>query len=90
MATVSVRYIVDDVDAAIAFYCRHLGYREMHPDSGRQRSETPATPSSRWAGGSTRRAHDRWYAVASISTSSSSLTSPLTISSVFGGYCPSG
>lgn len=32
MATVSVRYIVNDVDAAIAFYCRHLGFREeMHP-----------------------------------------------------------
>jgi catechol 2,3-dioxygenase-like lactoylglutathione lyase family enzyme len=32
MATVSVRYIVDDVDAAIAFYCRHLGFDEvMHP-----------------------------------------------------------
>lgn len=32
MATVSVRYIVDDVDAAIAFYCRHLDFREeMHP-----------------------------------------------------------
>ena len=32
MATVSVRYIVDDVDAAIAFYCGHLGFREqMHP-----------------------------------------------------------
>jgi catechol 2,3-dioxygenase-like lactoylglutathione lyase family enzyme len=32
MATVSVRYIVDDVDAAITFYCRHLGFREvMHP-----------------------------------------------------------
>jgi catechol 2,3-dioxygenase-like lactoylglutathione lyase family enzyme len=26
MATVSVRYIVDDVDAAIAFYTRHLGF----------------------------------------------------------------
>jgi catechol 2,3-dioxygenase-like lactoylglutathione lyase family enzyme len=27
-----VRYIVDDVDAAIAFYCEHLGFREvMHP-----------------------------------------------------------
>lgn len=23
MATVSIRYIVDDVDAAIAFYCQH-------------------------------------------------------------------
>ena len=32
MATVSVRYIVDDVDAAIEFYCRHLGFHEdMHP-----------------------------------------------------------
>jgi catechol 2,3-dioxygenase-like lactoylglutathione lyase family enzyme len=32
MPTVSVRYIVDDVDAAIAFYCRHLGFDEvMHP-----------------------------------------------------------
>ncbi len=32
MATVSVRYIVDDVDAAIAFYCGALGFREqMHP-----------------------------------------------------------
>ena len=32
MATVSVRYIVNDVDESIAFYCRHLGFREeMHP-----------------------------------------------------------
>ncbi len=32
MATVSVRYIVNDVDAAIAFYCGHLGFQEvMHP-----------------------------------------------------------
>jgi len=32
MATVSVRYIVHDVDAAIGFYCQHLGFREeMHP-----------------------------------------------------------
>ena len=32
MATVQVRYIVRDVDAAIAFYCRHLGFHEvMHP-----------------------------------------------------------
>jgi catechol 2,3-dioxygenase-like lactoylglutathione lyase family enzyme len=32
MATVSVRYIVHDVDAAIAFYCRELGFQEvMHP-----------------------------------------------------------
>lgn len=32
MTTVSVRYIVDDVDAAIAFYCGHLDFHEdMHP-----------------------------------------------------------
>jgi catechol 2,3-dioxygenase-like lactoylglutathione lyase family enzyme len=32
MATVSVRYIVDDVDAAIDFYCHQLGFHEeMHP-----------------------------------------------------------
>lgn len=32
MATVSVRYIVDDIDACIDFYCRHLGFTEqMHP-----------------------------------------------------------
>jgi catechol 2,3-dioxygenase-like lactoylglutathione lyase family enzyme len=32
MPTVSVRYIVNDVDAAIDFYCGHLGFQEMmHP-----------------------------------------------------------
>jgi catechol 2,3-dioxygenase-like lactoylglutathione lyase family enzyme len=32
MATVQVRYIVDDVDAAIAFYTDHLEFKlEMHP-----------------------------------------------------------
>ena len=32
MASVSVRYIVDDVDAAIAFYTERLGFEEvMHP-----------------------------------------------------------
>jgi len=32
MSTVSVRYIVHDVDAAISFYCQHLGFLEvMHP-----------------------------------------------------------
>jgi catechol 2,3-dioxygenase-like lactoylglutathione lyase family enzyme len=32
MATVQVRYIVNDVDAAIAFYCGHLDFHEeMHP-----------------------------------------------------------
>src|SRR5258706_6698937 len=29
---VSVRYIVNDVDTAIAFYCQHLDFQEeMHP-----------------------------------------------------------
>lgn len=33
--TVQVRYIVDDVDAAIAFYTGHLGFAvEMHPAPG--------------------------------------------------------
>ncbi len=32
MATVTVRYIVDDVDAAIEFYTQRLGFRsEMYP-----------------------------------------------------------
>jgi catechol 2,3-dioxygenase-like lactoylglutathione lyase family enzyme len=32
MATVTVRYIVNDVDQAIGFYCRQLGFHEvMHP-----------------------------------------------------------
>ena len=32
MATVSVRYIVDDVDASISFCCQQLGFQEqMHP-----------------------------------------------------------
>jgi catechol 2,3-dioxygenase-like lactoylglutathione lyase family enzyme len=32
MATVSVRYFVDDVHAAIRFYCQNLGFSEvMHP-----------------------------------------------------------
>jgi catechol 2,3-dioxygenase-like lactoylglutathione lyase family enzyme len=32
MASVSVRYVVHDVDAAIAFYCERLGFHEdMHP-----------------------------------------------------------
>jgi catechol 2,3-dioxygenase-like lactoylglutathione lyase family enzyme len=35
MSAVSVRYIVDDVDAALAFYTQHLGFRvEMHPAPG--------------------------------------------------------
>jgi catechol 2,3-dioxygenase-like lactoylglutathione lyase family enzyme len=32
MPTVSIRYIVDDVDSAISFYTQRLGFREdMHP-----------------------------------------------------------
>lgn len=32
MATVQVRYIVNDVEAAITFYCQLLGFKEvMHP-----------------------------------------------------------
>jgi catechol 2,3-dioxygenase-like lactoylglutathione lyase family enzyme len=35
MATVSVRYIVNDVEAAIAFYTRHLGFAvDLHPAPG--------------------------------------------------------
>lgn len=35
MATVSVRYIVGDVEAAIAFYTKHLGFSiDRHPAPG--------------------------------------------------------
>ena len=35
MATVSVRYITDDVDSAVAFYVERLGFNvEMHPAPG--------------------------------------------------------
>jgi len=35
MATVSVRYITDDVDAAVAFYVERLGFNvDMDPGSG--------------------------------------------------------
>ncbi|MGA9594729.1 MAG: VOC family protein [Acidimicrobiia bacterium] len=60
MATVSVRYIVDDVDAAIAFYTTHLDFTEvMHPaptfamiDRGDLRLLLSA-PSERGGGGQT-------------------------------------
>jgi catechol 2,3-dioxygenase-like lactoylglutathione lyase family enzyme len=29
MATISIRYIVDDVDEATSFYCEHLGFSEQ-------------------------------------------------------------
>jgi catechol 2,3-dioxygenase-like lactoylglutathione lyase family enzyme len=33
--TAAIRYIVDDVDAAIGFYCERLGFEvEMHPAPG--------------------------------------------------------
>jgi len=58
MATVSVRYIVRDVDEAIDFYCSRLGFREvMHPaasfamlDHGDLRLALSA-PSGRGGGG---------------------------------------
>jgi catechol 2,3-dioxygenase-like lactoylglutathione lyase family enzyme len=35
MASISVRYIVNDVDAAVAFYTAHLGFKaEMKPAPG--------------------------------------------------------
>jgi catechol 2,3-dioxygenase-like lactoylglutathione lyase family enzyme len=35
MTSVSVRYIVDNVDAAIAFYTKHLDFRvDLHPAPG--------------------------------------------------------
>lgn len=35
MGTVSFRYIVDDVEAAIGFYTRHLGFSvDLHPAPG--------------------------------------------------------
>ncbi|HEY3059686.1 MAG TPA: VOC family protein [Chloroflexota bacterium] len=35
MATVQVRYIVNDVEAAIAFYCQHLGFTQAMYDPPR-------------------------------------------------------
>src|SRR5688500_17354947 len=35
MATVSVRYIVDNVEAAMAFYTQHIGFSvDLHPAPG--------------------------------------------------------
>jgi catechol 2,3-dioxygenase-like lactoylglutathione lyase family enzyme len=35
MATVQVRYIVNDIDAATAFYSQHLGFSEVMKDAPR-------------------------------------------------------
>jgi catechol 2,3-dioxygenase-like lactoylglutathione lyase family enzyme len=32
MPTVNVRYMVEDVDAAVTFYATHLGFRLIHED----------------------------------------------------------
>lgn len=65
MATVSVRYIVNDVDAAIAFYCENLGFTEvMHPRTGLARGQAPiARPRSgaNRSGGGARWAHGAVY-----------------------------
>ena len=41
MPTVSVRYIVDDVDAAIEFYCQRLGFRGGDAPGGDVRDAVP-------------------------------------------------
>jgi hypothetical protein len=41
MATVSVRYIVDDVDAAIEFYCQSLGVRGGDASGTELRDDLP-------------------------------------------------
>ena len=46
MTTVSVRYIVDDVDAAIAFYCGHLGFTR-HASGADVRDALPRRSASR-------------------------------------------
>ena len=66
MATVSIRYIVNDVDAAIDFYCRHLGFdEEMHPAPAfamlsrgdlRLTLSAPRGGAARWAGDARRHA----------------------------------
>ena len=43
MATVSVRYIVDDVDAAIDFYCTELGFDEVMHRRPRSRCSRAGT-----------------------------------------------
>lgn len=40
MGAVSVRYIVDDVDAAVDFYSKHLGFEvQMRPGPGFRRHD---------------------------------------------------
>lgn len=54
MASVSVRYIVDDVAAALAFYCDELDFhRVMHPASTfamLDRGELRLVLSTKWSG----------------------------------------
>ena len=46
-STVSVRYIVSDVDAAIAFYTERLGFQlDRHPAPGFLKLPTWLTPSN--------------------------------------------
>ena len=47
MATVSVRYIVDDVDAAIAFYCGQLGFTRGDAPGADVRDAVPRRPAAR-------------------------------------------
>jgi catechol 2,3-dioxygenase-like lactoylglutathione lyase family enzyme len=55
MATVSVRYIVSEVDEAIGFYCGLLGYDEvMHPAPAfamLQRGDLRGAERTRWRAG---------------------------------------
>ena len=42
-ATVSVRYLVDDVDAAVDFYTRHLGFTVLTAFRRRSPTSSAAT-----------------------------------------------
>ena len=65
MATVQVRYIVHDVDAAITFYCQHLGFHEeMHPAPAfamLSRGDLRLVRSRAESGGRRRPVNARWY-----------------------------
>ena len=62
MSLVNVRYMVDDVDAAIAFYTTHLGFRPLHARGARLRgrhARRPPAPAQR-ANQLGRPPHARW------------------------------